>query len=291
MMNPKNVLLTILFISMCIAAFHFTFARTGLSLNRQLDVVGRLMPIKAQTRNETHKERFERLVRTRNLDGLSEFMNELSVKQLPDTYDLLADICSAFNSYDFGDNRQYFFTRECSKNLLNSNDGLSPSLKLRLIRNLQGVEEYSSGLRSLDHWPADRSARIRLLFDLWQEFKEKLDPNFDVSDVRNRPLGNVPVPGPYMPGIKPQDIKEPEIRAKYLRAIAENKAKAERFNLQVQLHRMTKTLPEFIEKMLINLYGLDPIDQVEIEMKLRMFDLDYAAKSRVMTSISSKSKP
>ena len=100
-------------------------------------------------------------------------------------------------------------------------------------------------------------------------------------------MGNVPVPAPnYMPGIRPEDVKDPAVREKYIAAIKANTIKARKFNLQLQLHRLDKTLPDFVESFLVQMYSMPPLRLDELKNNLRLFSLEDERKERIINSVS-----
>jgi hypothetical protein len=235
--------------------------------------------------NDTFRSRFNMLVKDRDLAGLEQLAEELLNAKPEQTIDLVADVCGSFNSYDFGDKRQFVLARKCSLDALAASNTLPPSIEFRLIENLQGIEEYRSGLIPPEKWKGDRDLRLKYLYRLWNRVQTRSDPAFNLSDVSNRPVGNVPVPGPYMPGIRPDIIKEPDIRAAYLKAIDANRGKAEHFNLQIQLHRLQNTLPDVVEKIFINLYSVGPEDAKGLESNLRLFGFSSNLRGKIRNEI------
>ena len=235
--------------------------------------------------NDFFRKELNRLIESRNLDGLIQLMNSLQEKKdFADVY-LLADICSAYNSYDFKDHKQFLYARNCSKNLLSNNNEVPISLEQRMIENLQGVEEYKASLVSEENWEADRAERIKLLLHLWRRLQNNIDRNFDPANVENKPISNVPVPGPYKQGVNPDNIREPEIRAKYKESIKANTLKAKKYNMQVQLKKLDKTLPEFVESFLIQMYSAFPSDLNKLKKDIDTFNLEGNRSERVIKEV------
>jgi len=224
-----------------------------------------------------NKNKITRLIEERNMMSLVDTLAELEVKftTKSEIYGyLMADICSALNSYNFNDTKQYLNARNCTKKILYQADKIPVRLERDLIDNLRGNEEYRMNLLPESEWAKDRQERIGFLLHLWQRVQNNIDRNFDINDDKNRPIGNVPVPTPnYVPGMRPEDIKEPDVRAKYEKAIEENNKKAKRFNLQVELQRIDKNLLKFVEDFLIQMYSVLPIDITELDKNLSAFGI------------------
>lgn len=241
-----------------------------------------------QNEDEINKLRDEvnQLTEKRDLKGLIILADKVRDKKNSEYINLLADICSSFNSYDFNSDKQYLYARECSKGVL-SNNNISISVELRMIENLQGIEEYKAGLVSNTQWESDRKERIAFLLRLWKKLQDNIDRGFDCHNPENKPFSNVPVPGPYMPGISPNNIKEPEIRAKYEEAIKINRLKQEKCSFQNQLQKLDKTLPTFVENFLIQMYSVFPANMESLDKNLESFELGKDASDRIINRITS----
>jgi hypothetical protein len=93
-----------------------------------------------------------------------------------------------------------------------------------------------------------------------------LDPNFDAKDV---PYLNIAPPPTrdgiaYDSGVDPSEIKDPETRAAYEKALAENRAKAEYHRLQIGLRRVDERITPSTEAFIRNAYRAVSGDQTEL---------------------------
>lgn len=240
---------------------------------------------------EKDYKRIEDLSAARSFQPLLDFSGSLKEKWGKDikAYSILqAEISKAFASYDFQDKRQYIYSVEIAKDVLKNADKIPIQLEYEMVGKLQSNSAYLSNIIPGEKWEQDRDERILFLLHFWNRFQKSIDSNFDFNDLKNRPIGNVPVPAPnYMPGIKPENVKEPEIRAKYEEAIEANKQKAFKYNEQVVLHRIDKQLNEFIEKFLINLYSEPPFDIVKINNLIKSLKIeDLERKERILKAIT-----
>lgn len=91
-----------------------------------------------------------------------------------------------------------------------------------------------------------------------------------------------------MCGIRPEDVKEPEIRAKYITAIEANTAKAKKFNLQLQLHRLDKRMSDFVDQFLIGMYTQLPLDLNELEKNLHLFGIEGKRKEKILKAVNER---
>lgn len=221
-----------------------------------------------------------------DLEGLVKLMDDVQALKGSEYISLLADICSAFNSYDFKSERQYLLTRNCSKKVLTNKSEVSISLEQSMIENLQGVEEYKAGLVAESEWRKDRAERVSYLRHLSESLNKDYDPNFDFKDPKNIPVGNVCVPAPnYMCGIRPEDVKEPEIREKYVAAIDANAERAKAYNKQMLIHRIMKTFPAFVDQFLVGMYSQPPLDISELAGVLNSFGITGARKENILANV------
>jgi hypothetical protein len=200
---------------------------------------------------------------------------------------LQKEIINSLSSYDFQDKRQYLYTVKIAKDVLKNADNIPVNLEFEFISKLKSSSVSFWKVISEKDWKTDREERVKLITHFWNRFQNKIDRNFNFNDIKNRPVGNVPVPAPnYLPGIEPDDIKEPEIRAKYMTAIEANKAKAETYNLQIELHRLDKELPDFIEKFFIELYSQPPDERQVLEKNLRLFNIADDRKEKILEVVA-----
>jgi hypothetical protein len=194
---------------------------------------------------------------------------------------LQAEISKAFASYDFEDKRQYIYSVELAKDVLKNADDIPIDLEYEMIAKLQSDSAYLFKIAPEEKWEQDRQDRVNLMLHFWNRFQNRIDRNFDFKDLKNRPLGNAPVPAAnYPPGIRPEDIKEPDIRAQYEQAIKANQQKATKYNEQIVLHRIDKHVDDFTEKFLINLFSRPPFDPQQIDEILTTLKIDDAERKK-----------
>ena len=291
-MNRKKRLLFIIFtafsvigVSSCSENFaELKFDNTNITAKEKFLAQHNI--VQADDEVDLIRKELNRLIESRDLNGLVQLMHKIQNKKDSNYSYLLADICSTFNSYDFKLEKQYLYARNCSKKILLDNSELPINIEQKMIENLQGVEEYRAGLVSENEWEADRSERIKLLLHLWNRLQNNLDRTFDVSNIENKPISNVPVPGPYKPGTNPKDIKEPEIRIKYEELIKVNSLKAKKYNLQTQLQKLDKTLPNFIEDFLIQMYSVSSYDVNKLKKDIAPFNFGKEESEKIINEIN-----
>lgn len=243
--------------------------------------------------NEFQKDmnRIAILTESRDMERLLQFSADLEkkwAKNIVAHSRLLAEISNSLSTYDFRDSRQYIYSVAFAKRVLKNSDDLDAQLEYEMISKLQSTSAYFSGVEPQEKWQSDRAERIRLILHLWNRVRNNIERSFDTEDIKNRPMGNIPVPGPYTAGIRPEDIKEPDIRVRYIEAIAANKSKAERYNLQVQLQKLDKVLPQFVERVFVEFYSLEPNKIKELEANMRLFGLATETRQRILDSVKQR---
>lgn len=89
--------------------------------------------------------------------------------------------------------------------------------------------------------------KLRHLFTTINYIDAKLIPGFDFSKM---PMLNVAPPfgSEYPAGVAPESIREPEIRAEYERALAENDARNAQYSLQSDLREADKKCLEIFQR-------------------------------------------
>jgi hypothetical protein len=234
-------------------------------------------------------KRISMMTESRDLKGLLLLSDELEKKWANNVVAysrLLAEISNSLASYDFHDAMQYKYSVSLAGKVLKNADDIPIQLEYEMVSKLQSTSAYLTGVERQDNWERDRAKRVNLIFHLWNRLEKNIDRTFDITDFKNHPMGNIPVPGPYPSGIRPEAVKEPDIRAKYIEAIAVNQAKAEKYNLQVQLQKLDKVLPEFVERVLIEFYSLEPTNMKELEASVRLFGFSSEIKQKILMGVN-----
>ena len=225
------------------------------------------------------------LTESRDLQGLSKLSDEFEKKWVSNVgaYSrLLAEISNSVATYDFHDSMQYKYSVSLAEKVLKNADEIPIQLEYEMVSKLQSTSAYLKGVEHQENWARDRTKRVKLILHLWLRLETNIDRSFDTADFKNQPTGNIPVPGPYPSGIRPEDIREPDIRAKYIEAISVNKLKAEKYNLQVQLQKLDKILPEFVERVLVEFYRLPPSNAKELEATVSLFGFNPDVKQKIL---------
>jgi hypothetical protein len=138
---------------------------------------------------------------------------------------------------------------------------------------------------------ADEQTRAQLranALSLWlrvlQLLDRFLDPKFNPDDV---PLSGVQPPPTskgvaYPPGADPALIDNPKARAEYEQAIAANRAKADHYRLQINLHRLNERIPPRAEAFIRNSYTSAQGDQEELRTAIEKIMKDPQRKAGLL---------
>lgn len=137
-----------------------------------------------------------------------------------------------------------------------------------------------------------RSAKAKLLLRTWKEIRSAIDPKFDFNDL---PMINMAPPGGnYDSGIAPEDIKEPDVRAAYEKALADNEKKADARSVQGELRNMDATFLRTGKAYLVAAYSRLPLNTDELKQYLDEYisdkDLKKSILDEVMKGIDEKQK-
>ena len=145
-----------------------------------------------------------------------------------------------------------------------------------------------------EHDPKSRAQLRTDCLSLWlhvlQFLDRFLDPNFDPADVPTklvqppRTLGGVV----YPPGADPAKIDDPNARAEYEKAIAANRAKADRYRLQTGLRRLNESIPPRAEAFIRNSYTSERHDQKELRTAIDTIIKDPRRKADLLKLLAQR---
>jgi hypothetical protein len=121
--------------------------------------------------------------------------------------------------------------------------------------------------------PERQEARLQTLVT-WMVILARVDaakdPNFDPDD---KPVTRVMPPQKpgepaYMPGVDPEQVRDPTQRAQYQRAIEENGKKAERGQVQWSVQALDMEVTEGAARFIKRYYTKAPVDRQELSRTL-----------------------
>ncbi len=190
--------------------------------------------------------------------------------------------CSLLSSYDIGDiSKRASLLSRYAISVLKSGD-------LPLRDHVQFVSFLMFDPIVIDEaaWKTLREQKAQMWLAARRRVLGSVDPAFDFDD---RPFINVPTPpkSGVPAGSAPEGIKDPTLRAEYARAIAENSAKARRFNDQYWLRRNAPEFYENVERYLVNAYSRPPADSAQLERLLSQYVDDNGVRARILKNVRS----
>jgi len=197
---------------------------------------------------------------------------------------LMLDVSNALSSTDLRDDKQYVLAQKFASLVLVKQLSLPADLEAKLVLHLQEDIEYTKGQVSPEEWSEKRRTRSETWLRTWRHLKDAIDPNFNPNDL---PLANVPLPagvaGPA--GLAPEQIKDPELRAQYQRAIDANNQKAERNRTQAALRRTQDMYGNVMEAYLVRSYSRPPHNAGELEKILKKYSVDATTRTRIFDKL------
>ncbi len=153
-------------------------------------------------------------------------------------------------------------------------------------RDINVLEKAVEALEETDLWsidPAQRlQARRRLLLN-WSRalvaiasVKELgFDPDADAPSTR------VPPPDGYPPGVAPETIKDPQVRARYEASIADSEKKKAHYRTQLLAAELDERAVESAHRVVDRWYTKSAADQAEIEAVFQEANLSAARRAEV----------
>ena len=244
------------------------------------------LPQRQEIQDDLHRDLFEldSYLSYRDLDTLESVVNRKATEwQEKDRNSFIAYMskaCSLLSSYDVGDiSKRASLLSKYAIRVLKSGD-------LPMRDQVQFVEFLMFDPPTLDEtsWRSLREQKAELWLAARRRVAKSLNPTFDFED---RPFLNVPTPAGSgaRAGSSPESIKDPKLRAEYQIAVAQNSAKAQRYNDQYWLKRNAPHFYEETERYLVNAYSRAPADLAQVERLLSQYGDDSALRGRILEEL------
>lgn len=168
----------------------------------------------------------------------------------------------------------------------NKTDNISIEAEFELVGVLHEKYSYLKGKQSDQAWEQARRKGHERWLHAWLRLEKAIDKNWDINDM---PVENVSPPegisGPGFPGMPPELIKDPLLRAKYEKAIRENQKKNRTRNETLKLRRLKKRRARIIEKYLVSMYSIEPFNTGELEQSLNGYKLEKDKKAQIIEKV------
>jgi len=169
----------------------------------------------------------------------------------------------------------------------NKPDNISIETEFALVSILHGQYIYTKGERTDEQWASDRRKGVKRFFHAWQRLENAIDPTWEPDDV---PKINIDLPKgvPGFPGMPPEMIKDPVLRAEYEQAIEKNREKIKIRNEQLKLRNIEKRYFRIVEKYLVSTYSIPPYDNGELHRLLEAGVKDKKTRAQFLKAIATK---
>ncbi len=281
----KNTIFVIMLIGM--------ICFVGLSFAR--DVEDKTMLMKEFSRDHTRATILEQ---SKNLNALAnlveEIQNKWSKKDKRMYGALMVNTLHSWESaYRRADKKapmnliRQYATQVLSTYDPNKPDNISIESEFDLISILYEQYEYSKGNLADQEWIKNRRKGTERFFRAWQRLENAIDEDWDPNDIPElnvSPPKGIGIPG--IPGMSPELIKDPVLRAEYENAIEENRKKIKIRNEQLKLRNIKKMYFRIVEKYMIGTYSLTPYANDELKQYLEKYKIDEKTKARIVETIT-----
>lgn len=169
----------------------------------------------------------------------------------------------------------------------NKPDNISIESEFDLVSILYEQYEYSEGKLADQEWIKNRRKGTERWFHAWQRLENAIDEDWDPNDI---PEANVSPPKgigiPGIPGMSPELIKDPVLRAEYEKAIEKNREKVKIRNEQIKLRNTKKMYYRIVEKYLVQTYSIPPFANDELRQYLEKFKIDKETQTRITEAVT-----
>ncbi len=191
---------------------------------------------------------------------------------------LMLELCNAFASSDFGDDRQYELARRYSSIALKKSAMLEESeqipleTELKLLLHVQDSFDFEE-VKDSNDWSYARAEMAELYFHGWERLENAIDKNWDPNDPNLKPLSRPPGIKRWASGMSPNAIEDPILRAEYEISLERYRQEAMYHNKQYGLRDLKKYLLPYIQENLIRLYSGSSFDYSNLETQVLQSDL------------------
>jgi len=166
----------------------------------------------------------------------------------------------------------------------NKADDISIETEFDLVSILHEQYEYSKVKHTDDEWISTRREGAERWFHAWRRLENAIDKDWDPNDI---PTENVDLPEGVtgFPGMPPELIKDPALRAEYEQAIKKNREKTEIRNEQLNLRNTKNRYRRIVEKYLISTYSIPPYANEELSKYVNEYIAEEKTRSRILDTV------
>ena len=164
-------------------------------------------------------------------------------------------------------------------------DNIDIETEFEFVRVIDEKYTYSKGTQTDEEWQISRQNGQDRWIHVWQRLEKAIDQNWDINDV---PVENVDLPegAEGIPGMAPNLIKDPVLRAEYEKAIKENNEKNRIRNEQLKLRNLRNQYAPIIEKYLVSTYSIPPYNIKELKQYLDNYSFAEKTQIRIIDAVT-----
>jgi hypothetical protein len=196
------------------------------------------------------------------MQELEEAANSASGKDSIGEYtESMIKICGAYDTYDFGNPKQYLLARTCTKKALSRLEEMPIGQAMELVSHLGGDNEYISMIVPAESFQTDRTERAKYWLRIWQRLDQAIIKDYNFEE--NRPV--------Y-----------------HSKMTASEARRAEVYNEQSFLRRdREKYMPEF-RRFLVDFYSKPPFDISELNTLLQGYVADAELRKSLLEAVEGR---
>lgn len=224
--------------------------------------------------NETHYpylEEASRLCRENDIQGLEQMTDALIEKASYETEQipvsmvnaLCAEIANSSLRNESG-KRKRLMVRRLASMALKETDPSDFRSKLSILDAYLRVDAANQSYTTND-WPSMRRLSAQQWLSTWIDLEHQIDDKWALEAPENSVRPYIPPESiPFVSGMSPDGIKDPEIRAEYESHLEKNRVVSERNRRQQELRKLKAKYAPVIEAYLVGLYSESPANRQEL---------------------------
>ena len=197
---------------------------------------------------------------------------------------LILRICGPLSSGTFADDRRYDLARKYALSVLADANDIPLETELQLTGHVM-TSKYTRNAPKGEDLAQRRKKDVEIRLHAWRRLIDAIDPNWDPNE-RLRLQVEPPAATGLSPGVAPEAIKEPTLRAEYEAAIERNRQKIERHTKQYRLHDWLKSYPKRAEGYIVQMYSQPPFNLEELKQYLGRYAVDEKTRARILAAVT-----
>lgn len=160
------------------------------------------------------------------------------------------------------------------------------------VRIIECLTQFGSGQQqgiTDEEWAKERQDNAPLVLHAWKRLLTAIDPNFEMNQ-RMSLQPDLPPGANFPPGVAPEAIDDPQLRAQYEKNIEQHRLHIAIYNEQHEARQLQRTFIPRAEQYLIALYTHLPDDRVALGKLLATHGIDADTQARMLQAVSTTMK-